>query len=236
MTWYPTMRSTQGAALLSAVVLALFLVMSVSTVRAQDANAATSGTPLDVAAVGSPDINCLFAVTCIWYVDWDFLGTVPLEGTNGDGWLQTRLTRRGEAGTVAEGLYPYLYGFNFYELAITAPPAECIEGLTLPVGEITPVDYDEDGEPDDLFVIQADAGYLSEAVRLPTGEISVTYNTPICPGSPATENGSLFFGLASTQPFMPLDADIHASGGSNYSVNTLVPAATVVRLPMIVNQ
>lgn len=190
-------------------------------------------TPLDVAAVDSPDINCLFAASCVWFVDWDYLDEVPLKGTNGLGRLQTRLNRQGESGTAAATLYPYLYGFNFFELEITTPPAECVSGFTIPFGTIAPADYDEDGEPDDLFVIQGGDAYLSQAVQLPSGEISITYATPICPGAPATANGSLFIGFASTQPSIAAQAIIRGSSGDSYAVDSLAPAAARIHLPII---
>lgn len=222
--------------LLLSLLLIGFVAAGFAPLYASEEIPAGAPTSLDVAAVGSPNINCRFAVSCIWYVEWDFLDEVPLKGTNGGGWLQTRLTRKGESGTAAEGLYPYLYGFNFYELEITTPPVECITGFTIPFGDIAPVDYDEDGEPDDLFVIQGGDSYLSEAVRLPTGEISITYSTPICPDVPATQLGSLFVGLASTQPYMMLDAGIHVDGGDPYLVETLVSATSRIHLPMVNRQ
>lgn len=221
--------------LLAALVLAVAFVISAAPANAQDIAPAAVDAALDIAQVDSPEINCRFTTTCIWYVEEDFIDEIPLAGTNGKGRLQTRTFAAGDAGTEGARLYPYLYKFNFFELAVTGSPVECIEEFTLPFGKVAPVDYDKDGEPDDIFVISGSsaAPFLASATSSATGDVTFTLTSPFCPSTPGFESGSYFIGLASTQPKMTLPAQIAVGGGTHYAVNALVPATTLVQLPLV---
>jgi len=234
--------STSRVAMAMVVALIIVLLSSPAgtpTLFAAEPSGAT--TPLDIALVDGPAINCRFVVSCVWPVLVDDLSEIPLAGTNGLGRLQTRLFAPGETGTAAEGLYPYLYRFNFFEVAVTTPPVECVASLAIPFGEIAPVDYDEDGEPDDLFVIQGTGGppHLSGAEQLADGTVVVTLTTPLCPGAPGAEGGSYFVGLASALPPTAREAVVGAvkSGGDPagaYTVATRAPGLFIY-LPTISN-
>lgn len=173
---------------------------------------------LNIVAVGAPDVNCLFDVDCIIAVD-DFTDAFALPGATGSAFLQSRTWPVGERGTPGEGLYAYLYRIDLRRsLATTAAP--CVVTMQIPFGPVTPLDYDGDGKPDDVFVI-ARGGLGSvppTSADLTGGTLTVQFNLPLCTGA-----SSFFFGLASTRPPQDVRAQVQGTLGLNAIVNARAP-------------
>lgn len=220
--------------------LALVLLLAVPPLRAAEPDG--SLTPLDVAVVVSGEINCKFTVSCVWPVQGDWSGKIPLAGTNGEGALQTRLVAVGEAGTSAAGLYPYLYRLNFFSVEATSPTPECVSTLTLPFGPIAPVDYDGDGELDDLFVVMDSLlapAYLASAGQRSDGAVVLTLASNYCPDA---LTNSYFVGMASLRPGYAASAEIGvverdgSPSGVVHEVEARVPMQMLTFLTTVVGE
>lgn len=173
--------------------LVLFLGFALAT--------AVSAVPLDVVTVRAPAINCKFDTDCTITVD-DTVAHFTLAGTAGDAFLQSRTFPPGEAGTAAAGLQAYEYRVDLTQLAgLLALP--CVSQLSLDFGPVAAVDYDGNGNDDQVYVVTAGGlGTIGLASAEQTGDrITFTFSSPVCSGSaPGNGDTSFFFGLASTQP------------------------------------
>jgi hypothetical protein len=178
------------------------------------ASAVAAG-PLDVVTVGAPAINCKFDTDCNITVS-DTTANIALPGATGSAFLQSRTFPPGEAGTAAAGLQAYEYRIDLRNLAgVTALP--CISQLRLDFGPVSLVDYDGDGNTDQVFVITSGGlGSVGPSSASQTGDqISFTFDPPVCAGSsPGHGQSSYFFGLASTQPPRRVSAQVAYSPGA----------------------
>jgi hypothetical protein len=119
------------------------------------ATAAAAG-PLDVVTVGAPAINCKFDTDCTITVS-DTTANIALPGATGSGFLQSRTFPPGEPGTAAAGLFGYEYRIDLRNLVgVTAAP--CVSQLRLDFGPVSLVDYDGDGNTDQVFVVTSGDG------------------------------------------------------------------------------
>ena len=165
--------------------------------------------PLKIVEVIAPAINCKFAASCVLPVT-DSSDHFTIGPTEGDAFLQSRTWPPGEVGTLAEGLYGYEYRLDLRQLAgVTALP--CIYQLEIDFGPIVRLDYDDDHEPDDVWVVVA--GGLG-SVR-PTsadrtgGKITFRLAPAVCAGaSPGNGQSTFFFGLTSERPPYPVVAQV----------------------------
>lgn len=163
--------------------------------------AAASAAPLDIVTVGAPAINCKFDTDCTITVT-DSSDHFTIGPTTGDAFLQSRTWPPGESGTTAEGLYGYEYRLDLRQLAgVTALP--CIDQFTIDFGPVVPLDYNDDGSSDDVWVVTAGGlGTVAPSSAHKVGDtITFSFNPPVCAGaSPGNGESSYFFGVTSTQP------------------------------------
>jgi hypothetical protein len=177
--------------------------------------AAVAAAPLDVVTVGAPAINCKFDTDCNITVS-DTTANIALPGATGSGFLQSRTFPPGEAGTAAAGLQAYEYRIDLRNVTgATALP--CISQLRLDFGPVSLVDYDGDGNTDQVFVITSGGlGSVGPSAASQSGDqITFTFNPPVCAGSsPGKGQSSYFFGLSSTQPPRRVSAQVAYSPGA----------------------
>src|SRR4030095_2821919 len=107
----------------------------------------------------------------------------------------------GEAGTAGAGLHAYLYRIELKNVrGITALLG--VHELRIEFGPIASIDYDDDGEPDDVFVITGGGvGAVAPSSAETDGRfVTLHFDPPVCAGSsPGTGKSSFFIGLASKQ-------------------------------------
>lgn len=180
-------------------------------------------TPLKVVNVGAPAINCVFDPSCtVTVTDTTAPIPIPAGGTN---FLQSR-TFMGVSGAPASGLYAYEYRIDLRNaIGITYIP--CISSLTVEFGPVvSTLDYNSDGEADQVYVITSGGlGSIGLAkAEKSDGEITLTFNTPVCAGGhPGGGESSFFFGLVSTQPPKPVTATVKETTGTVHNVQARAP-------------
>lgn len=156
--------------------------------------------PLDVVTVGFPAVNCKFDTDCTVTVN-DFSDPITLSGSSGDGFLQSRRFPVGQPGTPGAGLHAYLYRIDLRQSAgLLAIP--CITQFRIPFGPVAPVDYNGDGNTDQVFVATSGGlGSVGLASADQVGDqITFTFAPAVCAGSsPGRGETTFFFGLASTR-------------------------------------
>jgi hypothetical protein len=157
--------------------------------------------PLKIVSVGAPAINCKFDSDCKVTVN-DSTDHFVLTGTTGDAFLQTRTFPQGQPGTAAAGLTAYLYRIDMTQLT-GATAAPCVNQLTIEFGPVASVDYDDDGSPDQVFVITSGGlGSVAPSSAVKSGRtITFELAPPVCCSStgPGAGETSFFFGLASQE-------------------------------------
>ncbi len=186
--------------------------------------------PLDIASVRAPAVNCLFDTDCDIAVP-DFNQPIPVSGASSPGVLQSRILPVGEAGTVGEGLYAYVYRVDLREVgAVTAPP--CVRKLRLDFGPIEPLDYDGDGDPDDVYVVTRGAvGSVAPSSAEQSGRfVTFTFDPGVCPGTrPGAGESSFFVGLASKRPSRTVPATVTLDVTGDVTVQVKAPEAASPR-------
>jgi hypothetical protein len=184
---------------------------------------AASG-PLTVVQVGAPAINCLFDPACTVVVH-DTSSAIPLAGAAGTAFLQSR-TFKGKPGTPAAGFWAYEYRLDLRQ-AYGIVNIPCVSSMTVPIGSLGSLDFDEDGVGGDhVFVVSA-GGLgtigIASANRVGT-QTTFTFDAPVCAGSsPGTGDSTFFFGLVSKSSPVFVTATLTGQGGP-YSVQARAPA------------
>jgi hypothetical protein len=155
---------------------------------------------LAIVAVSAPAINCKFDTDCTIFVT-DFVDHFTFPGATGEGFLQSRLFPVGEPGTAAEGLYGYDYRIDLRNLA-GGTGAHCVSELRVPFGPIVPIDYDDDGNLDDVYVVtEGGLGTVLPSAATRVGvNIIFSFDPAVCSGVGGSEGETtFFFGLASAR-------------------------------------
>ena len=196
-----------------AVIIAMLLSHVMPPLYAAPANAqaAAPAAALSIVDVSAPDINCLFDTDCTITVS-DLADYFTPPGASGSAFLQSRTWPVGEAGTPGAGLYAYLYRVDLRQ-AVGVTAASCVTNLRIDFGPITPLDYNGDQTPDDVFVIvKGGLGNVRPAAADLAGDtLTLMFDPPVCVGSRAEDgDSSFFFGLASTEP--PHDVTAYLAG------------------------
>jgi hypothetical protein len=187
---------------------------------------AAQAAPLNIVPVSAPQINCLFVTDpdCRIVVS-DFTDHFVLPATTGDAFLQSRRFPVGEAGTVAAGLFAYVYRLDLRRLAgVTALP--CIQSFSVDFGPVVPVDYNHDKRLDHVFVItEGGIGTVapSEAEHI-DDTITFHFKAPVCAGASLGQGDStFFFGLAATNPSTTVVARVWDTLGTETELDVQVP-------------
>ncbi len=156
-------------------------------------------TPLSIAAVAAPAINCIFDTTPIpdtpppacQVVVHDSVGDFTPPGDTGTARLQSR-TYAGTALAPAAGNMAYVYRVDLTAVkGVTA--ANCVTRLALKFGPVVKLHYGPNGASDMFVVTSGGVGSVGiGSADQAGGTITLTFASPICPGAT-----SYFFGLAS---------------------------------------
>jgi hypothetical protein len=196
--------------------------------------AVAAAAPLDVVTVGAPAINCKYDADCTITVS-DTTSTFNLPGASGEGFLQSRTFPPGEPGTAAAGRYGYQYRIDLTQMAgLTALP--CVTSLSLDFGTLTPIDYDDDGNTDDVYVVTAGGlGNVAPSAADLTGTtLTLSFNPPICAGNaPGAGDTSYFIGLTSAWPVQDVTARITQTLGDPLDLAARAPAFTALVWPWV---
>lgn len=173
------------------------------------------GAPLKIVKVSAPAINCKFDTDCkITVQDSGVDFSVP--GTTGKGRLQSRLYPVSEPGTAAAGLYPYLYRVNLTDL-VGPKSKSCLTELTIKFGPVKSIDYDGDGQLDQVFVMTSGGLGIAGPVTANqiAGTITFQFQAHPCSGSGSAKGeSSFFFGLTSAQAPTEVTATVKTSTGA----------------------
>lgn len=187
--------------------------------------AAVTAAPLDIVTVEAPAINCKFDADCTITVT-DSSDHFTIGPTTGDAFLQSRTWPPGEPGTAAEGLYGYMYRLDLRQLAgLTALP--CINQFSIDFGPVAPLDYNDDGNDDDVWVVSSGGlGTVAPMSAEKTGDsITFSFTPPVCAGSsPGNGESSYFFGLTSTRPPRAVVAQVQDTLGGTTNLDARAPS------------
>jgi hypothetical protein len=179
---------------------------------------------LTIVHVGAPAINCVFDHDCTTTVS-DFVDKFTVPFASGDARLQSRSNPPGDAGTPGAGLYAHEYRVDLTPVgALTG--VVCVRSLSLPFGPIHRLDYDGDGNLDDVYVVTTGGlGTVApSAASQSSGQVTFTFQPGVCPGNaPGNGETSFFFGLASDQAAVPVTATVTFDDGSTKTVNARSP-------------
>jgi hypothetical protein len=184
----------------------------------------TNAAPLKIVEVGAPAINCKFAASCILPVT-DSTDHFSIGPTVGDAFLQSRTWPPGEVGTLADGLYGYEYRLDLRNLSgVTALP--CIHQFEIDFGPVVQLDYDDDHEPDDVWVVTSGGvGSVRATSADRTGsKITFRFAPSVCAGaSPGNGQSTFFFGLTSAKPPRPVVAHVFDDAGTVTDLSARAP-------------
>lgn len=185
---------------------------------------------LDVVTVAAPAINCKFDTDCKITVS-DTAATFAWPGLKGQGFLQSRTWPVGQPGTQGAKLYAYLYRIDVTQWQgqeeVGAAVIPCVKELRLPFGPVAQLDYDGNGDKDQVFVItKGGLGSVKPTTAVQTGnQIVFTFFPPVCGHMVAGKGQTTFFiGLASTKPPHPIVAQVvHDLGPKPFDLKSQAP-------------
>ena len=192
---------------------------------------------LDVVTVAASAINCRFDTDCKITVS-DTTAVISTTNMKGQGFLQSRTWPVGQPGTPGVKLFAYLYRIDLTQwlghegpsgqLPQTSSVIPCVTELRLPFGLVAPLDYDGNGDKDQVFIItQGGLGSVKPTAVTQTGnQITFKFLPPVCGSlTPGKGQTTFFFGLASTQPPQTVAAQV---------INDIAPPLTVkARAPKV---
>jgi len=158
--------------------------------------------PLDVSEVELSRLNCLFARDCTPIVE-DFGAGFEVPGGSPEGTLRSRILV-GEAGLSGARLRRYEYQIDLAAVHPSTARA-CVTFLVVEFAAHAPFDFDEDGDPDDIYVItHGDEGSVRpRRVVQMANTVAFTFSPEVCPGE-----SSFFMGLVSTEPPKEVRAEV----------------------------
>lgn len=195
------------------------------------AQAAPLSVGLEPHSGGSTPIRCLFDDDCVVTAD-DTIDTITTTG----GFLQSRRFPVGQAGTVGEGLHPYLYRVDLRG-AVGVLSLDCVTRIDIPFGKIMPLDYDGDGTAEDIGELNpntsignvhiASAEQLDDTVRIHFA------GSGVCQGAFSGGGDSSFFFVMASQSDTRFDTSevdfVLASGQEDVAIRVPdVPETSVM--------
>ena len=186
------------------------------------------GANLDVVTVAAPAINCKFDTDCTITVT-DTSATFSIPSLPGQGFLQSCTWPVGQPGTPGANLHAYLYRIDVTKWQGTDQGPSivpCVKELRIPFGPVALVDYDGNGDKDQVFIVtQGGLGSVKPSSVVQTGnQITFTFLPPVC-GSITPGNGqtTFFIGLASKNPPQPVIAQLFHSVGPKFDLKARAP-------------
>jgi hypothetical protein len=202
------------------------LVAAILCVAVMVSTAQAGPAPVTIVDVEAPAINCIFDLDCTIVVT-DTTDHFTLDGTVGDAFLQSRTFPPGEPGTVAEGLFGYEYRLDLREL-VGVLHIPCITAFRIEFGPLVPLDYDDNGVLDDVFVVTR--GGLGNVAPTSTNGVGNTFtfnfDPPVCAGgSPGKGESTFFFGLTSSLAPHAVLTQVRDTSGLEYTLNARAPAS-----------
>lgn len=185
---------------------------------------------LTVVTVGAPAINCVFDPGCTAMVN-DTTAPIPLTGTTGSGFLQSR-SLRGSPDSRAVGLYIYQYRVDLRNAA-GVTNIDCVTSVTLNFGPVvSTLDFNGDGTSDQVFVVTSGGvGSIGVASADKVGShITFNFGSPVCAGrSPGAGQSSFFWGLVSSREPRFVSANVTRTSGSALNVEARAPRYVRIR-------
>jgi len=175
---------------------------------------------------GAPMVFCQFRPDCMLNRTGQVVSTFTVSGQAGSAGLVGEDYEPGREGARGEGLYYYQYQIHAGEL-VGQLNVDCITRVSIPFGDITPLDYDSNGVPEDAVVLVT--GSLGRegpsSITTVCGRVTINFSPGICSG-PVTFQGdvSFFVGMASRHPPRRVTATVHATTGENIDVETTAPS------------
>lgn len=185
-------------------------------------------TPLRIAHVNAPRVNCIFNARCVLTVN-DTAGTIAIPFASGTGRLQTRTAQADARGVPAAGDYAYVYRVDLTQVGAVGGKV-CVHSLKLDFGAIEPLDYNRDGRPDDVYVVTGGGlGSVAPSSADQTGgTVRFEFKPAVCPGNRVGGGEtSFFFGMASKGAPHPDTASVGLSNGDTVNVGVRVPTASM---------
>ena|GEM_PF-1841255 len=179
---------------------------------------------VDIVDVGAPAINCIFDDDCTITVQ-DTTDDFVLTGMSGNAFLQSRTFPPGQPGTAGAGLYAYLYRIDCREMVGLTHISGVIK-LTIDFGPVTKLDYDGDGNTDDVWVVTSGGlgNIAPSTAEMKGNQIIFEFSPGVAAGSsPGNGDSSYFFGLASAFPPHPVQCEIEDNLGYTYTLDARAP-------------
>ena len=183
---------------------------------------------LDVVTVAAPAINCKFDTDCTITVK-DTSATFSWPALPGQGFLQSRTWPLGQPGTPGANLHAYLYRIDVRNWQGTDEGPSivpCVKELRIPFGPVALVDYDGNGDKDQVFIVtQGGLGSVKPSSVVQTGDqIAFTFLPPVCGSiTPGQGQTTFFIGLASKNPPQPVIAQLFHSVGPKFDLKARAP-------------
>lgn len=192
----------------------LFLSISLLINQTMQTTQAAPTAMLSMAEVDANEVRCLFDDSCTVFTQ-NKTAAFTFDGLSGSGVLQSQQWPRGKAGTSGHGLYPYLYRIDMRELVAEGDPA-CVDAVSFPFGPAVPLDYDQDGQLENAFVITSgdDGSITPDSIDLTNNTLTITLNEAVCSDtSPADNDGNSSFYVGLASPFR--DREVTATVQNN---------------------
>lgn len=188
---------------------------------------------LSIVQVNAPAVNCKFDPSCKVVVN-DVVTDFAWSSFSNDSFLQSRTWPKGKPGTVAAGLYAYLYRIDLSK-AMAATNYTCVTSFSIPFGPVEPVDYSGVGTTNHVFVITTGGlGSIApvSAVKKSDNKIDFTFQQPFCNGGQPGKGGmTFFFGLASKYPSFQETAILSKDIGQALHLKLVAPKYWVLGGP-----
>lgn len=186
--------------------------------------------PLGIVHVNAPAVNCKFDSSCKVVVN-DFVTDFAWSSPSNDSFLQSRTWPQGKPGTVAAGLYAYLYRIDLSK-AMAATGYTCVKSFSIPFGPVETVDYSGSGTAAQVFVITTGGvGSIAPATAMKTGnQIDFTFEPQLCNGGQPGKGGmTFFFGLSSKNPSRQVTSTLARDIGPALSLKAIAPKIPFVK-------
>jgi hypothetical protein len=201
-------------------IVSALLMLFVSVTMAGIACAET----LSIVHVNAPAVNCKFDPSCKVVVT-DVVANFAWSSSSNDSFLQSRTWPAGKPGTVAAGLYAYLYRIDLSK-AMAAVGYTCVKSFSMPFGPVAAVDYDGSGTATHVFVITSGGlGSIAPVTAVKTGnKIDFTFQQPFCNGGQPDKGGmTFFFGMSSTNSWRSVTSTLARDIGPALSLKAVAP-------------